>query len=370
MKRTASGFDTPAVRFFFTTYILVFVFGATYVFAGPFRKIPGLDLQASLELLWWLVAILGTGGTILRAACRGRPLGGCVPNVMFPFGVYTVLAYRTICPALLTALSLLAGALCVVYTVLILRKKSRRSGTRITAGKLRRICVGVQSTVAFFGAVAMMVCFLGSSRVSYSMTNSDVAPIASTQTDDADDLLHTYQKDIKRLHPDIWTTLSVEDRGELLQMVANVEAARLGLPHELKVVLRDQSEGTLASYRDSEHLIVISTSVVETEPVEDVIQSVCHEAEHAYQHRLVDLYEGAEAPELLILQDARTYAREFKIYTNGDDPNSTFEAYYSQQVEEDARAAGRQGVERWKAWIGQCKDGAWQVGNPRHSERT
>ncbi len=357
MKRTVSGFDAPAVRFFFVTYVLVFVFGAAYVFAGPFRKVPGLDLESSLRLLWWLVGTLGAGGAALRAACRDRPLGGCVPNVMFPFGVYTVLAYRTIRPALLTALSLLAGALCVIYTALILRKKSRRSGTRITAGKLRRVCVGAQSTVAFFGAVAMMACFLGSSRVSYSMTNSEVAPITGTQTGSVESMLRGCREDIKRLDPNIWAALCVEDRSELLQIVANVEAARLGLPHGLKVVLRDRSEGTRASYQDSEHLIVVSTSVVENEPVEAAIQSVCHEAEHAYQHRLVDLYETAEAPELLILQDARTYAGEFEAYVNGDDPNSTFEAYYDQRVEADARAAGRQGVERWKAWIGECEDG-------------
>lgn len=357
MRKETGGFDSPTVLFFFATYILMLIFGVSYVLSGPFRKIPGMDLRASLRLLWCLVGILGAGGAILRTACRDQPLGGCIPNVVFPFGVYTVMAYRTIRPKLLVGLFLLAGMVCTAYTVLILRKKSRRPGRRSTARKLCRALVGIQSTLAFLGIVAMIVCFMRSSRVSYSMTNIDRPAIAGTQAGGVDAILAACQEDVKQLHPGTWDALSVEERGNLLQVVANIETVRYGLPHELNVALRDCEESTLAFYQDSEHLIVISTSVVESEPVETAIRSICHEAAHAYQHWLADLYETAEAQELLLLQDARIYAGEFENYINGNDPNSSFEDYYRQHLEVDARSAGQQGVERWNIWVCQYVDG-------------
>ena len=70
--------------------------------------------------------------------------------------------------------------------------------------------------------------------------------------------------------------------------------------------------------------------------MEEVLNIVCHESYHAYQHCIVSALENAdeESKNLRLFRDARNYAEEFCDYKSGD---NGFYDYYYQECEMDAR---------------------------------
>ena len=58
----------------------------------------------------------------------------------------------------------------------------------------------------------------------------------------------------------------------------------------------------MACYKDRTHVITINIDHLEVDQAHDILDSLCHEARHAYQHRLCDVYDSIseEQRELLV----------------------------------------------------------------------
>lgn len=143
--------------------------------------------------------------------------------------------------------------------------------------------------------------------------------------------------DRSRLDEDTWVQLSSREKLDVLQTVANIEARYFGLPHALNVISGNLEHNILACYNDQMHLITIDLHHLEYDSARSVLKSLCHEARHAYQHRLCDVYDGAAETQktLLLFRSVQCFQQEFSNYVEGsDDPTG----YYTQQCETDARA--------------------------------
>ncbi len=166
-----------------------------------------------------------------------------------------------------------------------------------------------------------------------SLFRADVeikSPLRSTCT--VEDNLHI----LSNLKPDIWINLTETQKLDTLQTVANIEAQKLGLPHELTVTLKPLPQNVAAFYNDNDHSIIINIDSFDQNSSGYCLDSVCHEAYHAFQRRLCDLYIAIpeDMRDLQIFQSAKHYIKEFKNYSDGDD---NYSLYYSQHCETDAR---------------------------------
>jgi len=142
-----------------------------------------------------------------------------------------------------------------------------------------------------------------------------------------------------------WETLDRKARLEALQSVLTVECTYLGVevPHLKASKLK---ESVLGCYIDEREMILLSVQVLEDPGMS--LLTLCHEARHAYQHRLVELYESAEAAQqnLLLLRDAAFFAEEFDCYISED-----YERYASQHCETDARTYAKNALQIYLPYL-------------------
>lgn len=170
-------------------------------------------------------------------------------------------------------------------------------------------------------------------------------------TDSQDQTEETIASNIETLillDEDAWSILTVQERLDVLQTVANIERYYLGLPNELNVGVANLGKNgetiILASYTDVRHEIIISLSHLLYDSPWDVLDSVCHEAYHSYQCRLVEALNemSEENQNLKMFSRIRSYAEEIDCYKDGED---SFIDYYSQKCESDARDYAENAVE-------------------------
>ena len=147
-----------------------------------------------------------------------------------------------------------------------------------------------------------------------------------------------------------WDTISMEEKVSAMQVIANIESRYLGLPHELTLIVSQLPSGTVACYNDRTHHIEIDVEHLEDASPLEILDSICHEAYHAYQYRLCDAYDclDNEYKTLIDFYDATLYKEEFANYINGED--DMFE-YYHQQCEIKAREYAQISTEEYEMWI-------------------
>ena len=89
----------------------------------------------------------------------------------------------------------------------------------------------------------------------------------------------------------------------------------------------------------------------DSDPADEILDSLCHEAYHAYQHCLCEAYDSVDAEfrDLRAFEGILEYKAEFADYTHGDDD---FYAYYFQRCEADARSYAEDAVYDYYRKIG------------------
>ena len=96
------------------------------------------------------------------------------------------------------------------------------------------------------------------------------------------------------LQEDEWEKLSAQERLDVLQAVANIEQRYLGLPNELNVGVANLDADILGYYTDKTHEIIVSADSLLYDSPWEVLDTICHEAYHSYQYRLVEALNGAD----------------------------------------------------------------------------
>lgn len=161
---------------------------------------------------------------------------------------------------------------------------------------------------------------------------------AASQNDDS----------INCLSEEVWRTLEPEERLEVVRVVAELERRTLGLPFEVQVQEGKLNKQVAGSYEHGKHRITIREDRLRLGTARKVLETLAHELCHAYQHCLVDLYQGnRQYQDLALFSQANvpTFCMEFRDYKNGE--NGTFREYYEQQVEVDARAFAEQIIKKY-----------------------
>ena len=306
-----------------------------------FRSIEGLTFDQSRLFLWFSLILSVAIGIAITGKKRRNNLSLFV-NIIMPYELYSLIAYRHTVPALARRLIAVSLLLSIIYLVLILKPKIRAKARRETVirARLVRAFLGTRTLVACCLSITILV--LGvSSFFGVLYFSPSTIPVKRSGVEQV-----TIAKNIgvlSQLREEKWSTLSTPEKLNTLQTVANIETYYFGLPHELNVIAGPLSENTLACYDDKTHVITINIDHLENNSAHDVLDSLCHEARHAYQYRLCDLYDSIseEQRELLVFYDVQMFKQEFASYVDGEEDAT---GYYYQWCESDARSYGREAV--------------------------
>lgn len=318
-----------------------------------FRCLPNLTYETSRLVLWGMLvaSVVVCSGWFFRKKRTGWSV---FVSLLFPYGIYTSGAYWRTLQNRIVIVLLISTVLSLLYGILVMtRRVNRRSIKRVIAKRIRRC---ISATVAIFSAsmAVIMVPLLLQSAFGVTLFKSSIE--ANTGTKAEEQTISNNIDTVLKLQEEEWCSLSTKDKLDVLQCVANIEAHYLGISNELNVGAANMPEYTLACYSDSSHTIYINLEHLENDPVDEVLNSCCHEAYHSYQHRLVDAYNEAseEVQKLRIYRNTVHYVDEFGAYVNGYED---FCSYYSQQCEKDARTYAEDAVEDYYSRINEYLEG-------------
>ena len=299
-----------------------------------FKCIPGQTLARSNFIFWCLVIGVLSFSLLLTPPTKRNKLT-VFAFVNTPVMIYFIISYFQIyrMPIILLVGFLLA---CIIgYSVLVVwyyiserRKNYYRFGLVFRmflhrCGMITGLILSVIFLLLYFHLM------LGGAIVSPNI-EPEVYNVENQQ-------LSNFIEDFLPLQEEIWVDLSVKDRLDVLQKVANYEVSYLGLPHELNVTAELLDEGNLGCYIDSIHSININVDFLSKGNAPEILETLAHEVYHAYQHRLVDLYNSTDEQykDMMLLYRARVYREEFESYVDGDED---YIGYLFQVVEIDSDA--------------------------------
>lgn len=245
-----------------------------------FRSVKSLSLTQSKILLWLLTIVAISIGFILTFKNR-RNYVSIVINLAIPYEAYILYTYWNVLTWQLYAGLGIAACLSGFYMYIIFSRRIRNTQKRkyIIINRIKRGFLGVRTITSF--CLLTVVIFVASSTLfGVSLTKSKIGP-----TENGDFESWTIANNIEYVawfQEKTWEELSVEEKTTAMQVIANIECRYLGLPHELTLVTARLPKNTLAAYDDRIHTIQVNIEHFETSSSYDVLESICHEAYHAY----------------------------------------------------------------------------------------
>lgn len=306
-----------------------------------FRNVDGLTFNQSRLFLWLALIVSATLGIAFTWEKRRNNLSLFV-NIIMPYELYSFISYRHTAPFLMWSLAALSLLLSITYMVLIFKPKIRARSRKkaIIWARLIKSFLGTRTVGAC--CMTVMILVLGVSS-SFGILFFSPSANSAKRTSGEEVTIAKNIEAVSQLEEEKWSTLSTPEKLNTLQTVANIEAYYLGLPHELNVITEPLPENTLACYNDRTHVITINIDHLEADSAHEILDSLCHEARHAYQHRLCDVYDSVseDQRELLVFYDVQMFKQEFSSYVDGKEDAL---GYYFQWCESDARSYARESV--------------------------
>lgn len=261
------------------------------------------------------------------------------------FGLYTVLAYMSIKKNLILV-SLLAAVLVSLYFIISIFKEPEKAGYLKQKTSGQKVFRSIRASVNIFNVSLTFIVLALFLRSFYSSSLLKPSVSAENGAKSTQYTPVSCMDTLLLLFEDEWEALSVDEKMDVLQTVANIECQSFGLPHELNVGTANLSPEEYGSYSDSTHEIILNLDHVMNSPSFEMVRTVTHEAHHAYAWCLVDVYEHSPdyLRSLYFMERASVYKEEFNNY---DDGEKDFEGYYFQQCERDAREYADSEVTRY-----------------------
>jgi len=144
-----------------------------------------------------------------------------------------------------------------------------------------------------------------------------------------------HMDEILLLQESKWKKLDTTEKLKVLNTVANIEASNMGISHIINLGTSKLDKQILGQYSNEKYTAYIDIDHLENDDVNDVLNSVCHEVRHCYQHLIVEEYESAapESKNLMLYKDAIIYKQEFEHY---GDLTKDIMRYYTLNCEVDA----------------------------------
>lgn len=147
-----------------------------------------------------------------------------------------------------------------------------------------------------------------------------------------------------------WKPLTMSERLEVCQTVADCERAYWGIKDPVTVVLAELDDNIIGNYCDEgaggQKIIHIDRKSLESDDADVVLNTICHEMYHCLQHRLIEAYDNASEDEKLlrIYRHCDEYIEELADYQDGSGSYEEYTKYYTQYLEYDSRVYAESAV--------------------------
>ena len=300
-----------------------------------FRLLPHHSITQSFHVLFALAVVSILFFTVvLRHWKNGWTSTACF---VLPFGVYTIMTYSATFLLPIQALAVAAGVVSVVYAAALFAQKvkftEKRARKKVYKNRFSR-CVYAVSCITAAAMLTLMVGIGWNKYFGTSILSSSVETAGFDVESKVEDTLASNMDTVLKLQPAVWDELSTKQR---LHDGVTVQADIL-------------PEHTLGIYSDKYRLVRINLAHLESDPVEEVLDTLLHEVHHSYEDRLADVYDAvpSEYQDLRLLRDASHYSEESSNYV---DPREDYYGYISQHVEMDSETYAAYGVQEYYARI-------------------
>jgi len=193
----------------------------------------------------------------------------------------------------------------------------------------------------------------------YTISYSDISYLLSETYDDIPDYENSLSANIaivSKIDPDGgWDSLTLAETIEVLETLIRIECRYLGMQDSAPALeLAYLEESLLGQYDSEKDVITLSYNyVVDSEASGySVLQVLCHELYHRYQHYQVNLLQAirdnadmARYANLLVFDNAGAYEEEFDNYISPENNSAiSYYLYGSQKLEQDAEKYGNASV--------------------------
>ncbi|MCC8131450.1 MAG: hypothetical protein LUC38_02935 [Oscillospiraceae bacterium] len=321
----------------YLAYQVIWTLGAMLWYRGLFfTALPGISVALSKTILWVMTIVLVAVGSLLTKS-RWRNWFSVVVNILLPYELYTIFAYYIYLPRLVWASVAVSVVMVVVFFVLAMFMPIKNITERkaIILKRLKNVFMRSRFIIAM--CLLILIVPIGFSiAFGHGLLNTSVESVVTTR--ESRDWTIAYNMDtVLLLQEEEWSQLDEQEKLDVLGVIANIEIRYLGINHELYLKTAIIGGGTLAYYDDMNYEIVIDIDHLRDDDAYEVLQSLCHECYHSYQHQLIELYESTddEYKGMLVFMYVDAYIEEFADYDDGED---SFWGYYSQVSEIMARS--------------------------------
>ena len=306
-----------------------------------FRCLGGYSLKESRWILVVLIFACSAAGMAFEWKKQRNSIS-ILMHLIASFGIYAVITYFPLRRTLVLVTMIPAVILTAAYFLYMVcyRIKDRRCLKKVLVRRMLRANEGCRNILCIGLALIMIItgikAVFGSSLISPSVSPASRAKVE-------EHTIANHMNTLVQLEEETWRKLSIEDKLNVLQTVANIEQRYLGLPHELNVGASNLREELGGYYIDDRHEIIVSMDCLMMDTADELVNTIAHEAYHAAQYRMVDAYNEADedAKSLVLYHDASIYKSEFEDYVDGF---NDFYGYYSQKCESDARRYASEAV--------------------------
>ena len=296
-----------------------------------FKNLHNYSYFDSHMMLWTSMIIFSIIALILT---YGKSQNGfsIASNLLIPLEIYTAIAYYSFFPVLITVVTVVSSIIILLYSVPFFT-------SHINSKKNRYKIIRNRMKTWFCGSKIILACSLFALLLPLAAKSMFNVPLLSSNikaSNNADQIVYSMENNIdelKKLRNDIWEKLSVRERLDILQIVANIEQERLGISAELDVSSKNLSEYTLGQYDYFTDKIYIDLETIKNSSSEEIMNTICHEAYHVYQFKMADVYEKLDEKDrnLKLFEDAKNYAaNRINYHRSGKE-------YLDQPLEVDAR---------------------------------
>lgn len=311
--------------------------------------------------LWVLITIAAAlaGGNLILSWKWERNWISLISGTLLPVLAYEAASlwkYFTVVRILLLAGGFVSAAVGLLWAARkgkqLQRVRRRRARFVANAAFAARILC----CLALLGA-----CICGKVLIASHCTvrYSDIAYTLSEAYNDIPDYENSLAANIAtvaKIDPDGgWGSLSLEEKRTVLETVVRVECRYLGMQDSAPAfALAHLEEDLLGQYDSEADTVTLSYRYVVDSNASgySVVQVLCHELYHRYQHYQVKLLQAIRSSDatakyagLLMLDAAGIYEDELRSYISPDDGSVlSYSMYRAQRLERDAETYGNASV--------------------------
>lgn len=221
-------------------------------------------------------------------------------------------------------------ALVILSTAFSLRSSKGKTKAKNLIIRIKRLLRGINASITLCSLILIPSIII----MTPYLRNSGKALI----TIPTHEISHTNDYHI----PDKWSLITITQKTEFIEEFSEILASELNMDTVPSVKICYMPLVLYGSYSNEEDIILLNAGIVQDSDVEQIASTLSHEFFHRYQYTLVEDYSnGTLSDDNLsddVIERINSYAIEMSDYHPGGTSEESYEKYYTQACEVDARA--------------------------------